>query len=100
MTWMRAVCGKLETRYRYSNTLVYNTFPFPSLTDAQKQEAVDSMVQMTEIAEKEAAAEIARQLRLRNISGMILVDFMAIVTLQWKVQMERQSHMPTRCGVM
>lgn len=41
MTWMRAVCGKLETRYRYSNTLVYNTFPFPALTDAQKK-ALDS----------------------------------------------------------
>ena len=37
MTWMRAVCGKLETRYRYSNTLVYNTFPFPKLTKAQKK---------------------------------------------------------------
>lgn len=36
MAWMRTVCGKLETRYRYSNTLCYNTFPFPSLTEAQK----------------------------------------------------------------
>lgn len=37
MTWMRAVCGKLETRYRYSSTLVYNTFPFPALTNVQKK---------------------------------------------------------------
>ena len=34
--WMRAVCGRLEMRYRYSNTIVYNTFPWPTPTDAQK----------------------------------------------------------------
>ena len=33
---MRAVCGRLEMRYRYSNTIVYNTFPWPTSTDAQK----------------------------------------------------------------
>ena len=37
MTWMRAVAGRLKTDYRYSNTLVYNTFPFPKLTKAQKK---------------------------------------------------------------
>ena len=37
MAWMRAVCGRLEMRYSYSNTIVYNNFPWPSLTDAQKQ---------------------------------------------------------------
>lgn len=30
MTWMRYVCGRLESRYRYSNTLVYNNYPFPT----------------------------------------------------------------------
>lgn len=34
--WMDAVAGKLEDRYRYSNTLVWHTFPMPELTDAQK----------------------------------------------------------------
>ena len=29
LTWIAAVCGKLETRYRYSNTLGWNTFPRP-----------------------------------------------------------------------
>ena len=37
MTWMRNVCGRLETRYRYSIGLVYNTFPVPKLTDAQQK---------------------------------------------------------------
>ena len=28
MAWMRAVCGRLEMRYSYSNTIVYNNFPW------------------------------------------------------------------------
>lgn len=36
MAWMRAVCGRLEMRYRYSNTIVYNNFPWCSPTDEQK----------------------------------------------------------------
>lgn len=36
MDWMRHVCGRLESRYRYSNTLVYNNFPWPvAPSDAQ-----------------------------------------------------------------
>ena len=36
MAWMRTVCGRLEMRYRYSKELVYNNFPWPTPTDAQK----------------------------------------------------------------
>ena len=36
MAWMRTVCGRLEMRYRYSKELVYNTFPWPTPTNAQK----------------------------------------------------------------
>ena len=36
MAWMRAVCGRLETRYRYSKDVVYNNFPWPTPTDEQK----------------------------------------------------------------
>ncbi|MCD8066481.1 MAG: methylase [Oscillospiraceae bacterium] len=35
MSWMRAVCGRLEMRYRYSKDVVYNHFPWPEPTDAQ-----------------------------------------------------------------
>ena len=34
--WVRAVCGQLETRIRYSSTLGWHTFPFPPLTETQK----------------------------------------------------------------
>lgn len=36
MAWMRAVCGRLEMRYRYSANIVYNNFPWPTPTEAQK----------------------------------------------------------------
>ena len=32
LVWIGTVCGKLETRYRYSNTLGWNTFPVPVFT--------------------------------------------------------------------
>ena len=35
MAWMRAVCGRLEMRYRYSVNIVYNNFPWPTPTEAQ-----------------------------------------------------------------
>lgn len=34
--WMRAVAGRLEMRYRYSKDLVYNNFPWPKPSEAQK----------------------------------------------------------------
>lgn len=34
--WMRAVCGRLEMRYSYSNTIVYNNFPWCAPSDEQK----------------------------------------------------------------
>ena len=36
MAWMRAVCGRLEMRYRYSKDIVYNNFPWCNPTDEQK----------------------------------------------------------------
>ena len=38
MAWMRQVCGRLKSDYRYSNNLVYNNFPFPlNPTDRQRE---------------------------------------------------------------
>lgn len=36
LIWIATVCGKLETRYRYSNTIGWNTFPIPLLTEQNK----------------------------------------------------------------
>ena len=37
MSWMRAFGGRLKSDYSYSNTIVYNNFPWPDPTEAQKQ---------------------------------------------------------------
>jgi hypothetical protein len=38
MTWVKYTCGRLKSDYRYSNTIVYNNYPFPeNITDKQKQ---------------------------------------------------------------
>lgn len=37
MAWMRAVAGRLKSDYSYSNTIVYNNFPWPTPTPAQKE---------------------------------------------------------------
>ena len=34
--WMRAVCGRLKSDYRYSGGIVYNNFPWPEPTDKQR----------------------------------------------------------------
>jgi len=36
MAWMRVVCGRLKSDYRYSKDVVYNNFPWPKPTDDQK----------------------------------------------------------------
>ena len=36
MAWVRVVCGRLEMRYRYSSGVVYNNFPWPSPSPAQR----------------------------------------------------------------
>ena len=36
MAWMRVICGRIKSDYRYSAGVVYNNFPWPTLTDAQR----------------------------------------------------------------
>jgi hypothetical protein len=36
MAWMRAICGRITSHYRYSKDVVYNNFPFPTPTEEQK----------------------------------------------------------------
>lgn len=46
MAWMRAVCGRLESRYRYSVKLVYNNFPWcnPTVEQKKKIEATAQLI--------------------------------------------------------
>ena len=45
MAWTRAVCGRLKSDYSYSNTIVYNNFPWPEATDKQKA-AIEKLAQV------------------------------------------------------
>lgn len=38
MAWMRAVCGRLKSDYSYSNTIVYNNFPWPVVTEKNREQ--------------------------------------------------------------
>ena len=44
MAWMRAVCGRLKSDYRYSKDIVYNNFPWAEATDSER-EAVERTAQ-------------------------------------------------------
>lgn len=45
MAWMRQVCGRLESRYRYSAGLVYNNFPWPENPTAKQKQTVEEKAQ-------------------------------------------------------
>jgi hypothetical protein len=45
MAWMRQVCGKLEGRYRYSNNIVYNNFPWPENPTGKQKQAIETAAQ-------------------------------------------------------
>jgi type I restriction-modification system DNA methylase subunit len=41
MAWVRVVCGRLESRFRYSNTIVYNNFIWPSVVNEEQFESLE-----------------------------------------------------------
>jgi hypothetical protein len=45
MAWVKQVCGRLESRYRYSNKLVYNNYPWPEAPSAKQRDAVEEAAQ-------------------------------------------------------
>ena len=53
MIWLRSIGGKLETRYRYSSDLVYNTFPVPELSTRRKNEIEDLVLNILDIRDEE-----------------------------------------------
>lgn len=61
MTWVRAVAGRLETRYRYSAALCYNTFPLPNLTKRQKQTIQTHVLNILHEREKHPEKTLAQK---------------------------------------
>lgn len=46
MTWVRYVCGRLKSDFRYSKDIVYNNFPWPENPSAEKIKAVENAAQV------------------------------------------------------
>ena len=57
MAWMRAVCGRLETRYRYSANIVYNNFPWPSSISPELNSGMYARIETTAQAILDARAK-------------------------------------------
>jgi hypothetical protein len=45
MSWVKYVCGRLESRFRYSNELVYNNYPFPKDVSDKNIKTVETKAQ-------------------------------------------------------
>lgn len=52
MTWVKAVGGRLETRYNYSVGLCYNTFPLPEISTRRKNEIKGAIIDILDIREE------------------------------------------------
>ncbi len=59
MAWMRAVCGRLKSDYSYSNTIVYNNFPWPQVTPGTRTpSSADGLEQTTGLYNASVSAGI------------------------------------------
>lgn len=53
MAWMKYACGRLESRYNYSNSIVYNNFPWPENPNEKQIKAIETAAQKVLDARKE-----------------------------------------------
>ncbi len=59
MAWMRAVAGRLKSDYRYSKDIVYNNFPWPHPTEAQKAKIEETAQGILDARAQHAHASLA-----------------------------------------
>ncbi len=59
MAWMRSVCGRLETRYRYSKQIVYNNFPWPEVSEKQRDNIAKTAQQILNARAKYSDSSLA-----------------------------------------
>ena len=57
--WMRVVCGRMKSDYRYSSTLVYNNFPWPTPTDEQRAKIEQTAQQILDARAKYPDSSLA-----------------------------------------
>ena len=59
MAWMRAVCGRLKSDYRYSKDVVYNNFPWPTPTEEQRAKIEQTAQQILDARAKYPDSSLA-----------------------------------------
>lgn len=59
MAWMRVVCGRLKSDYRYSKEIVYNNFPWPTPTGSQREKIVQTAQAILDTRAKYPDASLA-----------------------------------------
>ena len=59
MAWVKAICGRLESRYRYSKDIVYNNFVWCNPTEEQKKAIEQTAQKILDIRQKYADSSLA-----------------------------------------
>ena len=59
MAWMRTVAGKLKSDYRYSSTIVYNTFPWLEISEQQRKRIEETAKEILNVRTKYSTSSLA-----------------------------------------
>ena len=59
MAWMRTVAGKLKSDYRYSSTIVYNTFPWLEISEQQRKRIEETAKEILNVRAKYSTSSLA-----------------------------------------
>lgn len=73
MVWIKSVCGRLESRFRYSNDIVYNNFPWADEVSEKQKEAVEKAAQSVLDVRKQFASSSLANLYDSNTMPPALV---------------------------
>jgi len=77
LVWIATVCGKLKTDFRYSNTLGWNTFPVPALTEKMKADLTRCAEDILLAREAHFPATIAELYEVKNGESKMPADLRA-----------------------
>lgn len=60
MLWVKSVAGRMKTDMQYSNTICYNTFPFPNISEKQKEEITEFVFNVLDEREQHSEKTLAQ----------------------------------------
>jgi hypothetical protein len=60
MLWVKYTCGRMKSDYQYSNSIVYNNFPFPPITKKQKELLTEHAFNVLDAREQHSEKTLAQ----------------------------------------